>query len=293
MRKFLILGRNGLLGSSLEWAIESSNIGQVVNVPRIDITDTAGLSHMCEKTQPDYLINCVVFHNDPSSSMASDAEMYPERALEINGNAAARIADMCAAKNIKHVYISTDYVFSGYSSNGYKASDLPHPINTYGRSKVIGEKATIENNGYVVRTSSLIGRRINQNTFFQQNFVDKIIQRAKQINNTVEVVCDQTQSPSFTFDIAPIFIRAIVELEPAIYHITNHGYCTWYDLAVETFSKLNDKNFKVKPISVDKFPSNFQKPRNTVLVPNTGYDIRSWKEALRVYLQQYFGNDLK
>lgn len=41
------------------------------------------------------------------------------------------------------IYISTDYVFDG-KKPPYEESDAPNPLNTYGKTKLQGEKVTLE-----------------------------------------------------------------------------------------------------------------------------------------------------
>ena len=41
------------------------------------------------------------------------------------------------------LYISTDYVFDG-TKPPYSAEDEPNPLNSYGQTKLDGEKVTLE-----------------------------------------------------------------------------------------------------------------------------------------------------
>lgn len=43
------------------------------------------------------------------------------------------------------IYISTDYVFDG-TKPPYSESDIPNPLNMYGKTKLQGEQVTLEAN---------------------------------------------------------------------------------------------------------------------------------------------------
>ena len=45
-------------------------------------------------------------------------------------------------KGISFLYISTDYVFDG-ASPPYHEDAIPNPLNAYGRTKLLGEEATL------------------------------------------------------------------------------------------------------------------------------------------------------
>ena len=55
------------------------------------------------------------------------------------------LAESCAARDIRLIYISTDYVFPGVPGDApYEAGDTPRPTNLYGETKLEGEHAVLE-----------------------------------------------------------------------------------------------------------------------------------------------------
>ena len=72
----------------------------------------------------------------------------PEAARAINVAASRSLARLAAARDIFLIYISTDYVFSGAPGEApYEADATPGPTNLYGRTKLDGERAVLEEYG--------------------------------------------------------------------------------------------------------------------------------------------------
>ncbi|MDO9572999.1 MAG: sugar nucleotide-binding protein [Candidatus Omnitrophota bacterium] len=87
---------------------------------------------------------------------ADVAEKERDRARILNIDAVSSLAQH--AKNCKFVYISSEYVFDG-SSGPYGSGSRADPINYYGRTKLEGEKASLNNfsDALVVRLGALYG----------------------------------------------------------------------------------------------------------------------------------------
>jgi dTDP-4-dehydrorhamnose reductase len=60
-------------------------------------------------------------------------EMGPERATEINVDAARQVARLCTQHNARLISLSSEYVFRGERGN-YQEDDLPDPKTHYGRT---------------------------------------------------------------------------------------------------------------------------------------------------------------
>ena len=86
----------------------------------------------------------------------------------VNGYAVEWLSSASKSIEAKFIQISTDYVFDGLTG-GYKEEDVPNPINEYGKSKLLGEKNALKNNGLVIRIEMPYGLNLakNKNVFFE------------------------------------------------------------------------------------------------------------------------------
>ena len=187
------------------------------------------------------------------------------------------------------MYISTDYVFDGTKREPYTEEDIPNPINVYGVSKYAGELLIkyITDKHYIIRVSSLFG--VAGASGKGGNFVETMIRLAK-ADREINVVNDMAMSPTYTRD-AAFAIKEILEkrLPYGVYHVTNDGFCTWYEFAKAIF-EITGIEANLNPITSDKFPTKAKRPKFSALsikkLKSFGINMRSWKEALKDYLKE-------
>lgn len=86
-------------------------------------------------------------------------ETNTELARQVNGSTPGSLASVCHRRGISFCHVSTDYVFDGQSRQPYAEDDETEPIQTYGESKVAGEKAVRKSHdsALIVRVSFLYG----------------------------------------------------------------------------------------------------------------------------------------
>ena len=92
----------------------------------------------------------------------------PENALNVNITGTANVTSLCMRRNIRLVYISTDYVFSG-DKGSYTENDPVLPVNKYAWSKLGGECAVrMHDDSMIIRTS------FGENQFpYEKAFIDQ------------------------------------------------------------------------------------------------------------------------
>jgi dTDP-4-dehydrorhamnose reductase len=240
-----------------------------------DITDLGKTLSSIKKARPDYLIHSAAYAD------VDGCEKDPETAYRVNATGAKNVAIACKETGCPVVYISTDYVFDGSKEEPYNESDEPNPINEYGLSKLNGERfvSSLTDSFYIVRTSWLYGRS-------GKNFVETI-SRLLSEKDEIRVVNDQRGSPTYTYDLA-LKLRELIGKRYGIYHITNSLQCSWYEFALE-IAALKRSDTKIIPITSDESNRPARRPASSVLA-NTKLkleginELRSWKEALREYM---------
>lgn len=182
------------------------------------------------------------------------------------------------------LYISTDYVFPGTGERFYEPDDPTGPLGAYGATKLGGELAVKEqlDNYFIVRISWVFGKNGN-------NFV-KTMLRLAETHDTLNVVCDQIGSPTYTADLAPLLCDMIVTEKYGTYHATNEGICSWADFA-EAIFELAGKKVTVNHIPTSEYPTRAVRPLNSRMskdkLEQMGFSrLPHWKDALERYLKE-------
>lgn len=281
--RFLILGKNGMLGHDMISTFEQD--GEVIAWDRndLDITKSDQVEKSIIDVNADVVINCTGYTN------VDKAEEEEEAASAVNGFALSFLADACRRTMTTLVHISTDYVFDGEKKKGYNEGDATNPLNAYGRSKALGEKLLVEameatccdndevGDYFLVRTSWLFGHH-------GKNFVDTMLQLAE-TKPELKVVNDQYGKPTFTKDLCQQIRWLLLSKEypSGVYHITNEGQTTWYDFAKKIFSLAN-KKVHVIPCTSEEFARPAKRPQYSMLNNTLLPPLRGWEEALKEYI---------
>jgi dTDP-4-dehydrorhamnose reductase len=274
--KYLILG-GGQLANSIVDFLESREISYSSLTRReLDITDTGQARKLILDLRPEVVINTAAWTN------VDGAEDSEDEVFSINAFGAESIGRISVEAGCTLVQISTDYVFSGIPQAPWKETDALLPINVYGHSKALGESlVTSVNpaNSYVIRTAWLYSH-------YGSNFVKTAARVAITEKGSMKVVTDQIGQPTFASDLA-VHLHAIIEggIEPGIYHVTNSGATSWFDLAVRVFELCGEDTRRIEPISSDGYSAKAQRPEYSVLdnskLQSVGIQpMRDWADAL-------------
>ena len=274
----LLTGGNGQLGTELRHLLDEKGVKYVsTDAKKMDITDAQATMDYITNLKPTVIYHCAAY---TAVDKAEDEGKALDEKINVDGTRNVALAAKEAGATL--VYISTDYVFDGKLKDGEYAVDAPiNPLNEYGRTKALGEKAVQEimDDYYIIRTSWVFGK-------YGHNFVFTM-QKLAETRDELTIVNDQFGRPTWTRTLAEFMYFVIDQKAPfGIYHLSNDNTCSWYEFAKEI---LKDTDVKVLPVTSEQFPQKATRPQYSVMdlskAKALGFKIPTWQEALQGMLQ--------
>jgi dTDP-4-dehydrorhamnose reductase len=290
--KILVTGANGLLGQTVvklllekQYEVIATGRGEErvdVNSSSgyiykdLDITDGPAIEQLIMEQRPAIIVHAAAM------TQVDQCELHKQDCYNINVTATRFIIDAAKAIGARLIFVSTDFVFDG--NNGpYTENDEPAPVNYYGSTKLVAEKAVMESglDYAIARTILVYGSvpatgRTNIVGFVRQNL---------EANKPIKMVTDQVRTPTFVDDLAKGIILIIEKNGKGIYHLSGEQEMTPYDIAIETakffglsedlISKASSNDIKQPAVRPAKTGFNISKAKKEL-----GYQPKSFREGL-------------
>jgi dTDP-4-dehydrorhamnose reductase len=284
--RILISGAGGQLGTSL--AVLAADRGRDVlalTSSQWDITDPAAAERNIRGG--DVVINCAAYTN------VDGAESDAAAAYAINATGPEHMARACGRAGVRLIHVSTDYVFTAEPVTGeppeggprpYEPSDETDARGVYALSKLAGERAVLAalpdaSQGIVVRTAWLYTGGTGK------DFV-AVMRRLAAGDGPVEVVDDQTGSPTYVADLAVALLQVADDWVPGpILHAANEGEVSRFGQARAVFEECGADPDRVRPVSTDHYPRPAPRPTYSALGSRESAaagltPLRPWRPAL-------------
>jgi dTDP-4-dehydrorhamnose reductase len=247
--RVLVTGAAGQLGHDVVDGFADHEV-VACDYGALDVSDRDAALSVILTVRPDVVVHTAAW-------TAVDAcESDPEKAFLVNALGTRHVADGARRAGAHLVHISTDYVFDGTATEPYREWDQTNPQSVYGHSKLAGE-GEVDPGSTIVRTSWVCGAH-------GANFVRTMLRLADE-RDSWGVVDDQRGCPSFTADIAVAIRRLAVDRRPGIFHVTNQGVTTWFELARDVLRLVGADPERVRPISTAEYGAAAPRPANSVL----------------------------
>jgi dTDP-4-dehydrorhamnose reductase len=297
----LLIGATGQIGWELQRALASLGPVKAPGRDRLDLADRDQLRRCVRDIVPDLVINAAAYTD------VDGAEANEDLAMAVNAEAPGILAEEARRLDIPLVHYSTDYVFGGVpaaasENRPYREDDPTSPINTYGRSKLAGERAiqAVAGPHLIFRTSWIYAAR-------GSNFL-RTMQRLARDRDELRVVEDQTGAPTWARMVAEATLQALArcwapgDADPlsgsgGLYHLSATGQATWHAFAEAILRhalEADDRNVRARrvvPIPSSAFPRPARRPAYSVLDNSAvceAFDIRlpHWHSQLDLCLQE-------
>jgi dTDP-4-dehydrorhamnose reductase len=290
--RILVFGRIGQVGWELRHKLAC--LGQVtaVDYPEIDFSKPDSIRAAVRAAQPAVLINAAAY------TAVDKAEGEPELATTINGTGPGVIAEEAKRLGSLLVHYSTDYVFDGTKLGAYVETDVPNPLNVYGKTKLAGDEAiqAVGGDFLILRTSWVYGARGN-------NFLLTMLRLARE-RSELRIVDDQIGAPTSSECIAQATAGILAQLiAPAgggldgrsgIYNLTSAGETSWFGFAkallTQSAATFGFTVPSLVPIRTGDYPRPARRPANSGLscqrlAETFGIMMPSWEDALSLVLE--------
>jgi dTDP-4-dehydrorhamnose reductase len=286
--RLLLTGVNGQVGWELQRSL--ATLGEVIPADRnaMDLGNADSIRRYIRDCRPDLIVN-------PAAYTAVDkAESEPELAMAVNAVAPGVMAEEAGTLGIPMVHFSTDYVFDGTKATAYVETDVTHPQNVYGKTKLAGEQAVAAAGipHLIFRTSWVYGMR-------GRNFL-LTMQRLARERDELKVVNDQFGAPTWSRLIAEASTSSIARWLgnvdqvgcSGVYHLSCSERTSWHGFTAAILShmrKSGETVARLNAIPAAAYPTPAVRPQNSILsnaklAQVFGVNLPDWEMALSMCL---------
>jgi dTDP-4-dehydrorhamnose reductase len=291
--RILLLGNRGQLGWELERSLLPLGEILAVDYPGINLAEPGTALKAVRHFQPHCIVNATAYTD------VDRAESEAGLAFAVNATAPGLLAQEAVKIGAAFIHYSTDYVFDGSKGSPYNESDLPHPLNVYGQSKLEGEQAVANAGGayLILRTSWVYSLR-------RDSFVTKVLNWARQ-QKSLLLVSDQVSGPTWARMLAGITALLLVKAgddplawlaeRSGVYHLAGSGYCSrkeWGEAILRLDGQKQEQLVEeILPASTADFPTAAQRPLFSALdcsrfINTFGLQLPAWELALQLAMAE-------
>ena len=274
----LVTGCNGQLGNEMQLLekLHPEHTYFNTDVAELDITNREAIERFVGDNAIDGIVNCAAY------TAVDKAEENQEFCHLLNADAPGFLAEAIEKRGGWMIQVSTDYVFDCTNHKPYVETDPVCPNSTYGRTKLAGEQAVLNNckKSMIIRTAWLYST-------FGNNFVKTMIRLGRE-KAELGVIFDQIGTPTYAHDLAVAIFDAISNgVVSGIYHFSNEGVISWYDFTKAIHRIAGISTCHVRPLHTEEYPTPAARPHYSVLdktkIKQTyNIEIPYWEESLEV-----------
>ena len=272
MKKFLVLGASGSLGSRIHRSIGNSYGTFFSNTPEnelnmyyLDASNLNKFSELLNEIQPDTVVNCIGFTN------VDECEKFPEKSWVINCKLPVNIAEICKVNGIKFVHISTDH-YLNLSNVKLLETDAIDLVNQYSYAKLYAEKMvmSMNRNAIVIRTNFF-----HFNLEYPTSFLDELIISSR--NRVITQSYNDVWFTPISTKTLILYLKKLLELNfSGLINVSSNEVISKYDFHETVLDCLKLRKDLHRPFSIDDIKLRALRPKYMAL------DNRKLEETTRI-----------
>lgn len=293
MLKLLVIGANGFTGRRILSSLSAESTYEVTGCSlrpdimpgsgdyrfyRADINDHLAIGELFRAVTPDVVINTSAL------SVPDYCETHPEEAYATNVSAVEHLARCCARTKSRFLHLSSDFVFDGESRTLYTEQDLPAPVNYYGETKRLGERAVVEacEDYAILRVVVVYGKALPG----QHGNILQLVKNRLENHQEIRVVSDQWRTPTWVNDIASGVALLLPSVATGIYHICGGECLSISEIAYRVADYFHLDSSLIHPVTTEEMREATPRPRFSGLSiekarRELGYSPVSLEEGMR------------
>jgi len=302
--KYLVVGAAGQVGRNLvslcaaagDPVVATFNTrqppGDASALDRLDKTDPAACREVLQRHRPDVVIDTGALHN------VDYCESHRDESFRVNAEGTGNLARAAREVGAQFVFVSTDFVFDGSLSRPYAEADAPQPQSEYARSKLLGERITMETEAtnLVVRPSVIYSwldtrQRAESSSGKGLNFGTWLVEEVAR-GRTVRIINDQVASPTLAGDLAGAILALVRHDQCGVFHTAGLTATNRFDFSVRLVQGLGLDSSLVTPVRTADLGQKAPRPVNSSLDSSalsaaTGYRMLTLEAAIRRFREDF------
>lgn len=239
---YLIVGGDGLIGSSLYRFLVSQNVSVYITTRRnvdlaehesyLDLTDCRYHAKVL-----DFPVNCVFLCASVTSIAACEENSLLTRKVNVDGTLS--LVNLLNERGVRVVFLSSNTVFDGINIVDEYSDTCPN--TEYGKQKADVESILLKmNNVAIVRLSKVM----SPTSGIASDFLKKL-----SAGEELHAFQDLRMSPVSLKYVVESLVKIAQSVETGIFHLSSETELSYAEFAYHFAARLNVSRSKIKPIS--------------------------------------------
>lgn len=289
--KILVTGANGFLGQHLTLYLASKGFDVTASgrgnckVPAqadfayraLELTVQHDVDNLVAEVRPD-----IVMHT-AAMSKPDECDREQDECLLNNVTATTYLVKAANAVNARFIYISTDFVFG--EGGPHNEEDQPAPLNFYGESKLMAERAVAANaKQYAIIRPVFIYGEVWEG--IRPTFLHWVKHNLEQ-GKPIKVVNDQLRTPTHVLDLCKGIEAMIDRKATGIYHLAGKEILSPYQMAMTVAGVLELDQNLIESVTAETFPEPVKRAKRSGLkidkaIRELGYAPVKFEEGVKL-----------